>query len=68
MSTMREQSLRCEQALKSTYHNDLATNLIDFLADAMHWCKCNGTDFQQAFDIAESHYQSETIKQTGVLP
>jgi hypothetical protein len=38
------------------------------LADAMHWCKCNGTDFQQVFDIAERHYQSETIEQTGVLP
>jgi hypothetical protein len=68
MSTIRARSLRCEQALKSQYDDDLVTNLIDLLTDAMHWCKCNGTDFQQAFDIAERHYQSETIEQTGVLP
>jgi hypothetical protein len=68
MSTLRARSRRCEQALKSQYADDLVTNLIDFLTDAMHWCKCNGTDFQQVFDIAERHYQSETIEQTGVYP
>ena len=66
MSTIRKRSLRCEQALKSSYYDDPVTNLIDFLADAMHWCKCNGTDFQEVFDIAERHYESETIEQKGV--
>jgi hypothetical protein len=68
MSTIRDRSLRCERTLKSHYDDDLVTNLIDLLTDAMHWCKCNGTDFQQVFDIAERHYQSETIEQKGVTP
>jgi hypothetical protein len=68
MSTIRERSLRCELALKRSYDDDLVTDLIDFLTDAMHWCRCNGTDFEQVFDIAERHYQSEIIEQTGVYP
>jgi hypothetical protein len=68
MSTIRERALRCEQALEKSYDDDLVTNLIDFLTDAMHWSRCNGTDFQQAFDIAARHFQSETIADTGVYP
>jgi hypothetical protein len=68
MSTIRDRSLRCERALKKSYNDDLVTNLIDFLTDAMHWCRCNGTDFQQTLDIAERHYQSEIIEETGVYP
>jgi hypothetical protein len=68
MSTIHERSLRCEQALKRSYRDDPVTNLIDLLTDAMHWCRCNGADFQQALDIAERHHQSEIIEQTGVYP
>ena len=68
MSVIRERALRCERALKSQYDDDLVTNLIDLLTDAMHWCTCNGTDFQQVFDIAERHYQFETNEQKGVFP
>ena len=34
---------RCEQAITAYSDDDDFTNLVDFLADAMHWCDCNGT-------------------------
>jgi len=35
------------------------TNLIDLLADAMHWCDATGQDFHIAFAQACRHYVHE---------
>jgi len=43
-------------------------NLIDLLADAMHWCRANALDFEELLRIAEGHYQTEIVEQIGVLP
>ena len=39
--------------------NDLHTSLVDFLADAMHWCDANGEDFHLALAQACRHYIHE---------
>ncbi len=59
---------RCDDALTGYSDDNSFISLIDLLADTMHWCRSNGTDFPQALDIAERHFQTETIEQTGVYP
>lgn len=39
--------------------DDAHTSLVDFLADAMHWCDMNGEDFHLAFAQACRHYIHE---------
>jgi hypothetical protein len=43
------------------YHvsDDLATNLVDLLTDAMHWCDMQGEDFHLALAQACRHYIHE---------
>jgi hypothetical protein len=51
---------RCDKAL-SAYGNDLSeSNLIDLIADAMHWCKANVCDFDAVLETARSHFGAET--------
>ena len=39
--------------------DDLHTSLVDFLADAMHWCDYTGDDFFLALAQACRHYIHE---------
>ena len=48
-----------ESVLMSYAPNDAFTNLIDLLADAMHWCDATGQDFHIAFAQACRHYVHE---------
>jgi hypothetical protein len=51
---------RVEQILKtSSPEPDLHTNLVDLLADAMHWCDLTGQDFHLALAQACRHYLNE---------
>jgi hypothetical protein len=54
---------RFERAI-GTYNDDLPeSNLIDSLADAMHWCRGKGLDFEQSLAMAKAHFAAETSKQ-----
>ena len=51
---------RCAIVLTAySRHNDLRENLIDLLADAMHWCKRTQHDFAAILDAASQHYAVE---------
>ncbi|MCX7392558.1 MAG: hypothetical protein NTW75_00350 [Planctomycetales bacterium] len=50
---------RCEQALAAYSDADHFTNLVDFLADAMHWCDFTGQDFHYALCVAGKHFIAE---------
>lgn len=55
----RERAIRCLQALKAYSDDDTLTNLVDFLADAMHWCHVNGHSFRDCLDTALMHFDAE---------
>jgi len=55
----QERAVRCEQAIDSYSDDDTYTNLVDFLADAMHWCHLNGHSFADVLDIARMHFDAE---------
>jgi len=42
--------------------DDARTNLIDLLADAMHWCRAKSVSFHHALLTAEQHLAAETMK------
>jgi hypothetical protein len=46
-------------ALLPRYPEDEYTNLIDLIADAMHWCDQNGEDFDEVRRIAAMHFEAE---------
>lgn len=50
---------RCERAISVYSADDSSTNLVDFLADAMHWCDSTGQDFHLALAQACRHYIQE---------
>lgn len=59
MDTNDIRAERCSQAIDA-YGDDLPeSNLIDFLADAMHYCDAAGLDFLILFTRAGSHYLAE---------
>ena len=64
----QERATRCEQAIAAYSDDDTYTNLVDFLADAMHWSRANALDFEELLRVAERHYQTEIVEQIGVLP
>lgn len=50
---------RCEAAIQG-YSDDLPeSNLIDLMADAMHWCKAKGQDFESLLASARTHFDTE---------
>ena len=55
----QERAVRCEQAIPSYSDDDTYTNLLDFLADAMHWCHRQGHGFADALDTARMHFDAE---------
>ena len=59
MSNNELRSTRFDEVV-NTYGNDEPdTNLIDLLADAMHWCDHTGKDFHIALAQACRHYIHE---------
>jgi hypothetical protein len=55
----QERAIRCEQAINAYSDDDTYTNLVDFLADAFHWCNVNGHSFPDALDTALMHFEAE---------
>ncbi len=54
-----ERARRCREALMGYPDTELFTNLIDLLADAMHFCDDTGEDFHYALCVASKHYLAE---------
>jgi hypothetical protein len=54
-----ERAVLCEQAITAYSDDDSYTNLVDFLADAMHWCHLQGHCFRDILDIALMHFDAE---------
>ncbi|MBS0264475.1 MAG: hypothetical protein JSS02_21250 [Planctomycetes bacterium] len=50
---------RAEKAIHAFADDDDFTNLVDFLADAMHFCDATGQDFHIALAQACRHYIHE---------
>jgi hypothetical protein len=50
---------RCQATLEAYGNDDLESNLVDFLADAMHWADRYGFDFHMALAQACRHYIHE---------
>jgi hypothetical protein len=55
----QERSQRCRQAIIAYSDDDTYTNLVDFLADALHWCHVNGYSFPDAYATALMHFEAE---------
>lgn len=64
----RERHMRCLRSLAAYTDSDEAVNLVDFLADAMHWCRAEGHDFAALLDTAEDHFKMEVLEEEGDLP
>jgi hypothetical protein len=62
----RRRAARSSMALRR-YDSDGSpyTGLIDFLADAMHWCRLKGHDFHDLLDRASEHYAAEILDETS---
>lgn len=39
--------------------SEAETNLVDLLADAMHWCRIHDADFEDSLATARLHFQTE---------
>jgi len=50
---------RCQQAITAYSDDDIYTNLVDFLADAFHWCHVNRHSLRDALDTALMHFEAE---------
>ena len=58
MITNEERAKRLDDILPF-YPEEQHTNLIDLLADAMHWCRLNDVNFHEVLRIAEMHFAAE---------
>jgi hypothetical protein len=61
----RDRAARCLKAIRR-YNTDSnpRTCLIDFLADAMHWCRLKDHDFHELFERASEHYAAEVFDES----
>jgi hypothetical protein len=57
--TSQQRAVRCQAAITVYPDDDTYTNLVDFLADAIHWCKVNGHSFTDALETAVMHFDAE---------
>jgi hypothetical protein len=60
----RSRAKLCEKVLKSygeypSSEQPMEEALVNFLADAMHWCRTNRCDFHQLLHRAQSHFFEE---------
>ena len=60
-----QRARRCAHALTTYCDDDLRTNLVDFLTDAMHWCDQNDEDFDAAVNMARMHFEAECEEDHG---
>jgi hypothetical protein len=58
----RHQVSRCALALQQYGADDPALNLIDLLADAMHWCDANGQEFHLLYAVANCQYVRDLLQ------
>lgn len=63
--SIQQRAERCQQAIRDYSDDDFATNLVDFLADAMHWCRINDRDFDDMLDSAVVHFDAE-VHETNI--
>ena len=56
----QERAVRRQQAITAYSGDDAHANLVDCLADAMHWCRFNGHSFNDALETARMHFEAET--------
>jgi hypothetical protein len=54
-----ERAIRCQQAITAYSDDDTYTNLVDFVADTMHWCHIQGHCFRDIIDTAQMHFDAE---------
>lgn len=66
--TIRDRVDRAGAAIEQYGEDIEESNLIDFLADAMHWCRVSGHCFDKLLTTAANHFKTETLEETGVLP
>jgi hypothetical protein len=52
-------ALRCHEVIREYGDDLLESNLIDLLADAMHWCNAYGYSFERSLRQARRHYKDE---------
>lgn len=57
--TNDQRSARFENAIAAYSDDETLVSLVDFLADAMHWCKINGHTLRDLLDTAEMHFEAE---------
>jgi hypothetical protein len=59
---IKDRSKRCAAAIRDYNGDDDArTNLIDFLADARHWCDRNRESYAELDRQAYRHYSAERV-------
>jgi len=58
-SENRTRAMRCDSVIADYGDDDIESNLIDLLADAMHWCDSKGRDFHYVLAQACRHYIHE---------
>jgi len=58
MTTNEDRAKRLHELLAFS-PDDERTNLIDLLADSMHWCNVRTIDFEDVFRIAQMHFEAE---------
>jgi hypothetical protein len=65
MDIAKENRKRAARCLKAIHRYDTDSNsrtcLIDFLTDAMHWCRLKGHDFHDVLDRASEHFAAEVF-------
>lgn len=54
-----ERAARCREAVMVYSDDDLYTNLVDFLADAMHFCQFYRHSFRDVLRTAMMHFEAE---------
>jgi hypothetical protein len=59
MEPNQTRAFRCNAALVAYGDDLMESNLVDFLADAMHWCDQHHEDFHYRLAQACRHYINE---------
>ena len=59
MSHNKNRSTRFDEVVRTYGDDEADSNLIDLLADAMHWCDHTGRDFHISLAMACRHYIHE---------
>lgn len=62
--TNEDRARRAAEAIEAYSDDDNRSNLVDFLADAMHWCHLSGHCFDDVLDTARRHFDREITEET----